>query len=77
MFAATDTRPKRFVLRSLVTNYGQKILDAAQPEVILPKKLEYLEKDLHPFLVYYGFHYLKAYLKTIRHNRSDKKEFGE
>jgi hypothetical protein len=27
--------------------------------------------------VYYGFHYLKAYLKTIRHNKSDKKEFSE
>lgn len=77
IFAKTDTRPKRFVLRSLIENQGQKILDTAPPPVVVPKKAEYLEKDLHPFVVYYGFHYLKAYLKTIRHNKSDKKEFGE
>jgi hypothetical protein len=76
LFAKTDTRPKRFVLRSLVETLGVKILDTAQPPIIT-KKAEYLEKDLHPFVVYYGFHYLKAYLKTIRHNKSDKKEFGE
>lgn len=76
IFAKTDTRPKRFFLRSLVEAQGPKVLETAQP--ILPsKKADYLEKDLHPFTVYYGFHYLKAYLKTIRHNKSDKKEFGE
>ena len=75
-FAKTDTRPKRFVLRSLVETLGVKVLDTAQPPIIA-KKVEYLEKDLHSFVVYYGFHYLKAYLKTIRHNKSDKKEFGE
>lgn len=78
VFATTDTRPKRFVLRSLLDSYGQKILDVgAQPHTVISKKIEYLERDLHPFVVYYGFHYLKAYLKTIRHNKSDKKEFGE
>lgn len=77
VFAKTDTRPKRFVLRSLVENQGQKILDTVQSPLIIPKKAEYLEKDLHPFVVYYGFNYLKAYLKTIHHNKSNKKEFGE
>jgi hypothetical protein len=28
-------------------------------------------------MVYYGFYYLKAYLKTISHSKSDKKGFGE
>ncbi len=74
LFVATATRPKRFVLRSLVDQLGIK-LDAHIP--LVEKKSEYLEKDLHAFLVYYGFYYLKSYLKTVRHNRSDKKEFGE
>jgi len=76
-FAKTDTRPKRFVLRSLVESQGIKILEATQPPIVVPQKRDYLEKDLHPFVVFYGFHYLKAYLKTIRHHKSDKKEFGE
>ncbi|MEK7727690.1 MAG: HTH domain-containing protein [candidate division KSB1 bacterium] len=74
-FITTGSRPKRFVLRSLIENLGSKILDIQTPKT--SKKIEYFEKDLHPFLVYYGFYYLKAYLKTIRHSRSDKKEFGE
>ncbi len=74
-FVTTSSRPKKFVLRSLVDSLGIKILEAEPSGT--KKKVEYLEKDIHPFLVYYGFYYLKAYLKTIRHNKSDKKEFGE
>ena len=77
VFVTTGTRPKRFVLRSLVDSLGLKILETSQPPSTVLKKPEYLEKDLHPFLVYYGFYYLKAYLKTIRHNKSEKKEFAE
>jgi len=69
-FAATDTRPKRFHLRSVDPN-------ATPSDVKEPRKPRYLERDLHPFLVYYGFHYLKAHLKTIHAQRSEKKEFGE
>lgn len=75
IFVATSSRPKRFMLRSLVDALGIKVLEA-QP-VPTPKKQEYLEKDLHPFIVYYGFYYLKAYLKTVHHSKSGKKEFGE
>lgn len=76
IFAKTDTRPARFVLRVLLESQGRKILDAVEPTTTR-KKIEYLEKDLHPFLVYYNFHYLMTYSKTIHHNRSHKKEFGE
>jgi hypothetical protein len=41
------------------------------------KKPDYLERDLHPFLAYYAQLFLKAQTKTIQHNKSDKKEFGE
>jgi len=74
-FISTDDRPKKFILRSLVDTLGIKVLDIPTP--ITQKKVEYLEKELHPFLVYFGFYYLKTYLKTIRHNKSDKREFGE
>jgi hypothetical protein len=77
LFAKTDTRPKRFVLRSLSESQGQHAVDIPQPPAKLQRKAEYTERDLHPFLVYYGHHYLRAYLKTIHHSQSTKKEFSE
>lgn len=78
IFANTDTRPKRFYLRSILTPKQANALDdAKETEIAGLQKLEYLERQLHPFLVYFGFHYLKAYVKTIRHGLSSKKEFGE
>ena len=77
IFVKTDTRPRRFVLRALVESQGQKILETAQAPVVILKEAKYYEKDLHSFVVYYGFHYLKAYLKTIRHQKSSKKGFGD
>ncbi len=73
-FAKGGSRPTRFKLKS----WGDTQVDDA---VVLPlgsvAKKEYHEKDLHAFLVYFGFHYLKAYLRTINHSKSGKKEFGE
>lgn len=73
LIMAVGSRPKRFVLRNLV----EKDLLNPPPTILAPPKNEFLERDLHPFLVFYGFNYLKAHLKTIRHQKSDKKEFGE
>jgi hypothetical protein len=77
VFVTTSARPKRFILHSLVESLGIKVLDASPPPLPKQKHAEYFEKDLHAFVVYYGFYYLRAYLKTIRHHKSDKKEFGE
>lgn len=77
IFSNIDSRPKRFILRSPEESLGEKIVEVTQPPVTTKKTTDYLEKDLHPFMVYYGFHYLKAHLKTIQHNKSDKREFGE
>ncbi|MDK9702893.1 MAG: HTH domain-containing protein [Sulfuritalea sp.] len=76
IFGATETRPKRFFLKSndKAAKSASSILPAALPKKEEPK---FLEKHLHPFLAYHGFYYQKAYLKTIRHSKSDKKEFGE
>lgn len=77
-FVKIGTRPKLFHLRKLVSNNELQLIEKAQDEiVILPKKAEYLEKDLHPFLVYYANYYLKAYTKTIQHTKSEKKDFAE
>jgi hypothetical protein len=42
-----------------------------------PPAFDYIESDLHPFLAYYSRVYLKAFTKTIRHNTSSKRVFGE
>ena len=76
-FVTVGSRPKRFALRSLMESLGLKGLETRQPPPATLKKPEYLEKDLHPFVVYYGFYYLKAYLKSVRHSKSGKREFGE
>ena len=76
-FVPIGSRPKRFVLRSLADSVGLERLEELEPPAPIGKKPEYFEKDLHPFVVYYGSLYLKAYLKTIHHNRSDKKGFSE
>lgn len=76
IFGATETRPKRFFLKSndKAAKSASSILPAALPKKEEPK---FLEKHLHPFLAYHGFYYQKAYLKTIRHSKSERKEFGE
>ncbi|MCC6123803.1 MAG: hypothetical protein IT426_02485 [Pirellulales bacterium] len=75
-FVPVGARPKRFGLRSMdkISAFQSDIPPLPQ---LGKKKKAFTEKDLHPFIVYYGFLYLKAFLKTIRHNKSGKKEFGE
>ena len=76
IFGATETRPKRFFLKS--NDKAAKSALSILPATLLKKEEpKFLEKHLHPFLAYHGFYYQKAYLKTIRHSKSDKKEFGE
>jgi len=77
-FIKFDTRPKRFHLRSLIKPGEEgKFIDEHPVSVLPPKKFEYLERDLHPFLTYYAYYFLKAYTKTIRHTKSGKEKFSE
>lgn len=76
-FVPLGARPKRFILKSQVDILGGVIPETTKTPKIQTSKIEFLEKDLHPLMVYYGFYYLKAYLKTINHSKSDKKGFGE
>lgn len=81
--------PKRFYLRS---EAGKLPLQESLPEVKANGKAakkeavkivktapnrSFLERDLHPFLTYYGFKKFKCYCKTINHSKSEKKSFGE
>jgi hypothetical protein len=74
---STNFVPKRFALKSQIAGSGGKIPEITKPPQILLQKPQFLERDLHPVMVYYGFYYLKAYLKTISHYKSEKKSFGE
>lgn len=78
IFAKTDSRPKKFYLKSMAGKIDLE--DTSIPEDIIQtkkKKFNYLEKDLYKYLSYFAFYHLKCYTKTIKHNISNKKEFGE
>lgn len=77
VFLTMKSRPKRFLLKkqadSLAEFDPQKIVI---PEIKVPEP-KFKEKDLHPLLVYFGNLYLHIFMKTINHNKSDKRGFGE
>ena len=78
LFKITETRPKKFYLKAWAKEFDVLNTTEEKPSIVpIPKKKEYFEKDLHPFLSYYAFYYMKTYVKTIQHTKSDKKEFGE
>ena len=77
-FAQTDSRPKKFYLKSQASQLD--LSDNAvskEPTVVKKKHFDFLEKDLHPYLTYYAYYHLHCYTKTINHSQSSKKEFGE
>nr|MDO8097743.1 HTH domain-containing protein [Candidatus Njordarchaeota archaeon] len=79
-FAKVGTLPVSFYVRGVLTeNEAEAFVRERDRHVIVlkPKAPSYLERDLHPFLTYFAFYYLRAYTKTIQHTKSDKKEFGE
>lgn len=76
-FVPLGARPKRFILKNQIDTLGGIIPETTKTPKIETSKVVFLEKDLHSLMVYYGFYYLKAYLKTINHSKSDKRGFGE
>jgi hypothetical protein len=76
LFASAGSSPKRFYLRT--NALAAKNVDAAPPAVQPTKSgPAYTERQLHPFLAYFGHFYLRASVKTINHSKSTKKDFGE
>lgn len=76
-FTSIGARPKLFLLKSQKEKMDTSPDEIAQHKPKELQKSSYLEKDLHSLMVYYGAYYMKIYLKTIHHNKSSKKEFGE
>lgn len=78
IFGKTDSRPKKFFLKSMGKTIDFSGETTQEDTVTLKqKKLSYLEKDLHKILTYYAYYHLHCYTKTINHSLSNKKEFGE
>jgi hypothetical protein len=71
-------RPAKFVLKGSANNIDIEKLQE-KPVVKENKKqsFDFLEKDLHPVLVYYARNYLKVHAKTINHSKSNKNCFGQ
>lgn len=78
IFAKTDSRPKKFYLKSLgnIIDLNDNSIPDDLP-VTKKKKFDYLEKDLHKYLTYFAYYHMHCYTKTIKHHISSKKEFGE
>lgn len=78
IFAKTDSRPKKFYLKAMANEINLEDNSVSDDSMSSYKrKFNYLEKDLHKFLSYYAYFHLHCYTKTIKHNVSNKKEFGE
>jgi len=75
-FATMGARPKRFVLKSFAADFKAEDLQPLDLR-LTTRGPKYSEKDLHPLMVYFGFYYMRAFFKTISHNKSSKKGFGE
>ena len=77
-FIKASTRPTKFYLKSLIKEKGIGEFTEEELSVdIEQRQVNYSEKDIHPFLVYFASSYFKAFAKTINHSTSTKKEFGE
>lgn len=78
IFEKTDTRPKKFFLKSASGKINLSEQSLNKEEIVVRKsKFDYLEKDLHAYLSYYAYTFLNCVTKTINHSHSTKKEFGE
>ena len=76
IFGYTGSRPRYYYLIEMATQIDLEPSFDKKSIISKPTKT-YLEKDLHPLLVYFAKIYLNVYCKTINHSKSGKKEFGE
>jgi len=78
LFQKTDSRPKKFYLKSQTRELDLSEEAILKDEVIIKKKkFDFLERELHAHLTYFAYTFLNCVTKTINHSHSTKKEFGE
>lgn len=75
VFVKIKTKPIKFFLKNNINDY--KGDSKVEKERSTSKKFSYLEKDMHPFLAYYAYTYLRVFTKTISDEKSDKKRFTQ
>lgn len=71
-FVAVGSRPTRFAVKGIDVSGTQQ---AATPATA-PQKSSFLEKDLHPLLVWFARQQFSAWCKTIPHSQSINKQSG-
>ncbi len=76
-FVKIDGSPRRFYLKHLLPlpETLEKMI-SKEPTIIRKRHFDLLEKELHPYLSYYAYHYLYCYTKSINHLQSTKKSLG-
>ncbi len=67
-FVGVGARPVRFALKNAPKTCEAVVI----PEPPVKKAFSFLEKDLHPLLVWFAFEEFSACCKTILHNKSTK-----
>ena len=75
-FAAQGSRPKKFYLKRREGELNFSRIDDVPP-IEKTHQRSFLEKDLHPLIVYYANLHLQAFCKTINHTKSGRAAFGE
>ncbi|QQN63285.1 hypothetical protein JIR23_27780 [Bradyrhizobium diazoefficiens] len=77
-FVKYNTSPVRYFLKSLIKDQQPlELQEKAASEPVVPQIHNFLEKDLHSFLSYFAYRRFEANSRTIKHQGSTKKEFGE
>lgn len=76
-FATIGSRPKKFYLKKLKYSKEELVEEDFEVEDDIAYTVEYSERDLHAVLSYFVFYHMNAFSKTLDHQKSSKKQFGE
>jgi len=59
-FIKIDSKPIKFFLKNLIpADDLKKIVEEEEGKIEAPKELNYSERDLHPFLIYFAYYYMR------------------
>ncbi|WP_126993436.1 COG2958 family protein [Thermosipho globiformans] len=77
-FVKIGSKPRKFFLKKLASETElKKIEEKEKGKIEGPKKLNYSERELHPFLTYFAYTYMGIYTKTIYHEKSSKRKYSQ
>jgi len=77
-FVKIDSKPRKFFLKELASGKDLRNIEKKERrKEEVPTETKYSERDLHPFLTYFAYTYLRIYTKTIAHQKSRKKSYAQ